>query len=225
MPSDAARTRTITSVVILAATVVTLGILACGGAIGWFVYSMSTMSADMDPEVERLFAAIDNNRAGQYFREHTTPELRKFSPEADFVRFTELVKKRLGRLQSKTVRSFNRRTFNATSNADMVYDAQFERGKAELILSWQRVGTGPWRLQTFRVNSMALIESPTRECQKCHAKIVEDARFCPQCGEAIEPAAKPDDAEASNEASESTDGAAATPTEPETDSEAATTTP
>jgi hypothetical protein len=64
--------------------------------------------------------------------------------EAQFTEKEQKVRDQYGRTGAKTMRNFNVRTFNGDTNAVIIYDETFDKGKSQVTYQLHRSGDG-WR--------------------------------------------------------------------------------
>src|SRR5258706_10212025 len=113
------KTKSIVALVLVLAGGLFLSLLAlCAGTL---VYSFRTMDSEISPIVDELFVAIDSDKFGDTYDTHTTPELQKVATRDQYVQLGQMIKTRLGKLQSKTLVRFNVRQMNANRTADIGY--------------------------------------------------------------------------------------------------------
>jgi hypothetical protein len=156
-----------------------IGLLSCGGLL-FFGYRAATDSAG--PQIDRMFAAIENGTFGDTYETDTTPELRAVASKQQYEDIGNAVAARLGRLKSKSLKSFNMRQHNADSLIDVTYDAEFENGKGTITAKLKREGD-KWKFVAFHVNSPVFQQDlATAKCPKCGEPHTAAAKFCPSCG-------------------------------------------
>jgi len=154
-------------------------IAACGGLL---FLGYNTANKSVGPEIDRLFAAIDDGTFPQTYETATTQEFRSATSKDQYADIGKAVSTRLGRLKSKSLKNFNMRQHNADSYVDVVYDAQFEKGTGQILAKMKRE-KGQLKLVNFRVNSPIFTQDiATAKCPKCGAPHASSARFCPSCG-------------------------------------------
>src|SRR4029079_1127895 len=151
-------------------------IAACGGLL-YLGYNAANTS--VGPEIDRLFAAIDDGTFPETYESATTQEFRSATSKEQYAQIGKAVSTRLGRLKSKSLKSFNMRQHNADSYVDVSYDGQFEKGSGQVLAKMKRE-KGQLKLVNFRVNSSVFTQDiATAKCPKCGAPHAASARFCP----------------------------------------------
>ncbi|MGE0606282.1 MAG: zinc-ribbon domain-containing protein [Pirellulales bacterium] len=185
-------------------SIVILAVLGIGGACavvvagcaGFIFFAFSSTGTMITPRVEALFAAIDREEDQASYDRDFTPDYRGVTTFAQHQRICQLVRLRLGKLQSQTLTSTQLHHNNGTSTADVVYSANFEKGAATIKAKLQKVGDD-WLYLGFRVDSPAFLPDLTEQkCPHCGAAHEASARFCPSCGKPLstdEPAAGEDE--------------------------------
>jgi hypothetical protein len=154
-------------------------IAACGGLL---YVGYKTAQKSVGPEIDRLFAAIDDGTFAETYETATTQEFRSATSREQYAQIGKAVSTRLGRLKSKSLKSVNMRQHNADSYVDVAYDAQFEKGPGQILAKMKRE-KDQWKLVNFRVNSPVFQQDiATAKCPKCGAPHAASARFCPSCG-------------------------------------------
>jgi hypothetical protein len=154
-------------------------IVACGGLL---YLGYKTANTSVGPEIDRLFAAIDDGTFAETYETATTQEFRAATSKAQYAEIGKAVSTRLGPMKSKSLKSFNMRQYNADSYVDVTYDAQFEKGNGQILAKMKRE-KGQLKLVNFRVNSPVFQQDiATAKCPKCGAPHASSARFCPSCG-------------------------------------------
>ncbi len=146
-----------------ARTIVLLVLLGCGGLLvamvalcaGVLFFAYKTTDASVAPNVDALFAKIDNGTFGETYLTETTPELRAGVSKEKWEQIGLAVKTRLGRLQSKSMTKFNVKQVNADTVFDAGYDAAFEKGAGTISVKYKNVN-GQWPLDKFSVDSPLL---------------------------------------------------------------------
>ncbi len=129
-----------------------VSIAVCGGLLFWGYSSADKVAG---PEVDAMFAAIDNGTFVDTYDTRVTPALQAAATRQEYEQLGEVIRTRLGSLQSKSLRSFNWRQHNADSWIEATYAATFEKGQGEIIVKMQRIGE-EWKFASFRVNSPVL---------------------------------------------------------------------
>ena len=157
-------------------------IAACGGLL---YLGFQTANKSVAPEIDRLFSAMEDGTFADTYETHTTAEFRKITSKEQYADIGKAISARLGRLQSKSMKSFNMRTVNAESFADLAYSATFEKGSGTIAAKMKRE-EGKWKFVSFQVNSPVFQQDiATEKCAQCGAPYPRSARFCPACGAAI----------------------------------------
>src|SRR5437762_2518124 len=110
-------------------------IAACGGLL---YLGYKTANTSVGPEIDRLFAAIDDGTFAETYETATSQEFRNATSKDQYAQIGKAVSTRLGRLKSKSLKSFNMRQHNADSYVDVAYDAQFEKGPGQILAKMKR---------------------------------------------------------------------------------------
>jgi hypothetical protein len=162
-----------------------LGVMTIGSCVGLLYMGFKTANASVEPEINRLFAAIENETFANTYDTDTTQEFRKITSREQYADIGKVIATRLGHLKNKSLRSFNMRQLNADSFVDISYNATFEKGNGTITAKMKRAG-GEWKLVSFHVGSPVFEQDlATAKCTKCGAPHTRNARFCPSCGTAI----------------------------------------
>jgi hypothetical protein len=160
-----------------------LGMLALCGGLLYVGYRSASESAT--PQIDRLFAAIEEGTFAETYETMTTQEYRNITSKEQHADIGNAIATRLGPLKSKSLKGFNLRQVNANSFLDVEYNATFEKGPGTIAAKLKSEG-GQWKLVTFRVQSPEFQKDlATAKCSKCGAPHAADAKFCPNCGAAI----------------------------------------
>jgi hypothetical protein len=174
-------------------TIVLLVLLGCGGLFvvmialcaGVFFFAQNRTSAAISPKIDALFAKTDDGTFGETYMTETTPALRANISKEKWAEIGLVVKQRLGRLQSKTMKQFSANQFNATTTIDAVYDASFQKGSGTISVRYTGVA-GHLLLEAFYIRSPVLDNAALRqECQYCGELTSASAKFCANCGKAM----------------------------------------
>jgi hypothetical protein len=159
--------------------------LMCGGAGYYFVRSAVSVSGEASQATDAFFRHMTSGTAAESYQTLTTPEFRGQTSQQAYEQMAAQIRTQLGPLRSKTMARINLRQQNASSLADVVYQARFEKGSGTINLTFKRTG-GKWLVQGFRVDSAALMKGiPSETCLKCGGTYAAGARFCPHCGAAL----------------------------------------
>ena len=79
-------------------------IAACGGLL---YLGYKTANTSVGPEIDRLFAAIDDGTFAETYETATSQEFRNATSKDQYAQIGKAVSTRLGRLKSKSLKSFN----------------------------------------------------------------------------------------------------------------------
>lgn len=190
------------------AFLIVIGVSSCAGVLFWSYRSLDT---DITPVIEELFAAIADGKFGDTYDTHTTSELRGVVSREKYEELGQAIQTRLGSLRSKTLRGFRMHTNNATTTANVTYEATFERAKGAIRANLRKDGDR-WLLLAFNVDSPEFQKDfATKRCPHCDAAHTESAKFCPECGKPLAADAEP--AESADAQPADTETPAASPTE------------
>lgn len=160
-------------------------VVLCGGAAYLFY---KNADASVSPRVDALFAKIDNGTFGEAYKTETSPEFRESVSKRQWDQIGLVVKERLGRLQSKSMRQFNAKQINANTVMDVVYDATFAKGSGTISVKYRFVN-GQWLLDGFFVKSPTLNDLALQQkCPHCGELTAADAKYCANCGKPLEDA-------------------------------------
>ncbi|HVX11962.1 MAG TPA: hypothetical protein VHC22_12330 [Pirellulales bacterium] len=161
-------------------------IASCVGLlfVGW--RSASSADGEISAAVDDLMRAAADGSFVETYESATTPEFQNATSEADYAQLGEVIKTNLGALKSKQLVRVNLRQINVNTLADVEYRATFERGAGTIQANLKR-SEQKWRFMGFRVNSPAMLKDMADQtCAKCGGKYAKSARFCPQCGAAVQ---------------------------------------
>jgi len=133
---------------------VVLAIACCAGFIYWGYQSSAEIAS---PRIDDFFAAVNQGKSAELYANDTSADFRSVTTKQDFTEFCELLKTRLGPLESKSFQSFNRRQHNADSMIEVAYEATFERASGTISAMLIEEG-GKWKFSGIHVNSPALLQ-------------------------------------------------------------------
>ncbi len=171
-----------TIALIVLAAVGSFGLLTVGCCGGLLYWGYSATSADISPRVDRLFEQIDDGTFVDTYDTDTTAAFRRVTTREQYANIGNVIKNRLGALQSKTLASYNARQHNASSMIEAQYNGKFAQGNASIAVRYVRAGDD-WKLEQFNVDSPVFDQDwATAKCPHCGAPHAADARFCPACG-------------------------------------------
>ena len=153
-------------------------IAACGGLL---YLGFKTANTSVGPEIDRLFATIDDGTFADTYETATTQEFRAATSKDQYADIGKAVATRLGPIKGKSLKNFKWQQ-GAESYVDVTYDAQFEKGSGQILAKMKREN-GQLKLVNFRVNSPVFQQDiATAKCPKCGAPHASGAGFCPSCG-------------------------------------------
>ncbi len=150
-------------------------VLLCGGGLYWFYTSSQ---AEVEQAVNAFQARLD---AEDYEVAYQAigPEWKLLNSQADFTELESTIFSQLGKLQSKTMLSFNVNEATSGSTAYFIYNCTFEHGQGQVKYSLTK-STGAWRIVGHHVESPALLK--VLACPSCSKVMNEFAKFCGECG-------------------------------------------
>jgi hypothetical protein len=185
--AEAKPRRTVLIVLLIVGLVLAL-FLACAGGIGAIAYFTFRNSGEEATQlVDELFGSIEARRDTDFYNRRTSEAFRQSASPEVFEQLCELVRTRLGKLESSEQESLMLKQNNFDHFLDASFKARFARGEGTIHTIWQRHSGEPWRLHNFVVRSPLLLEAMAgRACPHCGQNAPLDARFCPHCGQAIE---------------------------------------
>ena len=188
MASVGTKPRRTALIVVLILGIILLLFLACAGGIGAIAYFAFRSSGEEATQlVDELFGSIAAGRDADFYNKRTADGFRQNASRQDFEKICDLVRSRLGKLQSREQEKLMLRQNNLDHFLDASFKARFAEGDGTIQTTWQRRSGEPWKLYNFVVNSPRLLESMAgRACPHCGEDAPLDARFCPHCGKAIE---------------------------------------
>ncbi|TWT33603.1 hypothetical protein KOR34_34350 [Posidoniimonas corsicana] len=167
------------------AAVAALGLLTVGSCVALIYSGFTNADAAVSPRIDALFAAIEADTLASTYDSATTQELRDASTREQYVAVGKMIKNRLGRLESKSLRSVNYRYDNGAAYYDVTYSATFENGAGDVVAKMKK-SDGEWKFVTFRVNSPLLQQGQAMTaCPNCSNPFPANASFCPSCGFAL----------------------------------------
>lgn len=172
-------------ILVSVAAVLAVGLLAlCSGG-AYFAYKAVTRSSNIaSTRVDELFASIENGDEDIYER-FATSTLRTSTTEKQFTAVTDVIRERLGPLQSKDTTSCNVRSINGVRVIDVNYKATFKKGTGTIDARLKNEN-GEWLFDGFNVRSPVLQSLlNTETCASCGASCPADAKFCPNCGKSV----------------------------------------
>lgn len=161
------------------------------GLCGGFLYlGYRTADKAVSPQVDAMFAAMDDGSFADTYETHTTDELRSVASKEQYDALGKAIALRLGEFKKKTLHSFQMRRQNGGSYIDVRYSAEFEKGNGTIDARLKKE-QGDWKFVAFHVNSPVFSQDlATVECSACGKPRSADARFCPSCGTAVVEAAE-----------------------------------
>lgn len=158
---------------------------ACAGVLFWGWRSASTAGGEISMAIDELLNAAAQGDLAKTYPSATTPDFRQITSESQYADLGKMIKAHLGSLQSKNLTTINLRQLNAVTQADVIYQAIFARGRATIHATLRR-GDGRWLLQSLRVDSPALLKAVADvPCPHCGEMNVKTARFCAHCGKPL----------------------------------------
>lgn len=158
---------------------------ACAGALFWGWRSASAAGGEISIAVDEVLNAAAEGDIVKTYSTATTPEFRQVTSKAQYADLGKTIEAHLGPLQSKNLATINLRQLNAVSQADVIYQATFARGRATIHATLRR-GEGRWLLQSLRVDSPALLKTVADvPCPHCGEMNAKTARFCAHCGKPL----------------------------------------
>lgn len=174
-------------VLLALALVVAVAFLACAGLVGYsLVTTLATGGKEATAEVESLLAAMATGEAAEFYRQRTTAEFRAQTSAADFERLADAVRTRLGPATSLHQKHIMVRQMNVDGSIELKHDVTFAQGQGQVASVWRRRAAERWRLHTLVINSPQLLATAAEAtCPHCQAPVSADAKFCPQCGQAL----------------------------------------
>lgn len=162
-----------------------IGIMICAGIAFVGYQAFSAGQAEVDKDVDAFFHGLHGADVDELYETTTTPEFKSVTSKADFADVARLIRERLGPLKSKQTRNFFAKTTTEGTFADLVYDAEFEKGPATIEMRMKR-GQGSWRILQFRVDSKLLRpDALTIKCPICGQMSPHSAKFCSNCGQRL----------------------------------------
>lgn len=180
--------------------VAVLGLMALVSCAGLLFFAFRGLDSSISPAVDKLFAAIDQDRIDQYYDSNTSSDFQQATTREQLADLAKLIKTRLGPLKSKSMRQFNVRQVNANQFAEINYNATFEHGSGTIAIRMKR-DAGDWQLVSFTVNSPEFDKDrASGKCPLCGEPHTATAQFCPKCGKPLrekpkaEESAKPPEA-------------------------------
>lgn len=158
-----------------------LVVVACGG----LIYLGIKQADQVAPEVDKLFAAIDDGTYADAYRSTTTPNFRTNVSPQEFELIAEAVREHLGPLQSKSFRGFNTSTDENGTTSEVTYAATFAQGNATLTVRYRGQGER-WLLDELTIDAPSINEHlAASTCPHCDTMVAASAAFCPNCGESL----------------------------------------
>lgn len=184
--------RTVLIVLLIVGAVLAM-LLACAGGIGAIAYyAFKSGGEEATHLVDELFGSIETNHDADYYQRRTSDGFRQAASPEVYAQLCELVRTRLGKLESREQESLVMRQNNLDQFLDARFKARFAQGEGRIETVWQRRSGEPWRLHNFVVKSPRLLDAmSSRRCPHCGAQAPLDARFCPHCGKEMEAAEAP----------------------------------
>ncbi len=150
-------------------------VLLCGGGLYWFYTSSQ---AEVEQVVNAFQTQLDaENYAAAY--QAIGPEWKLINSQADFTELESTIFSQLGKLQSKTMFSFNVNEATSGGTAYIIYNCTFEKGQGQVKYSLTS-STGTWRIVGHHVESPAMIK--VLACPSCGEVMSDLVKFCSECG-------------------------------------------
>ena len=174
--------------VVLILAIVFILLVACAGGLGAIAYfAFQSGGKEATQLVDELFGSIEAGRDADFYNKRTSDAFRQSASLQDFENICDLVRSRLGKLQSHEQDKLMLRQNNFDHFLDANFKARFAKGEGTIDTIWQRRSGEPWKLHNFVVRSPLLLEAMAgHACPHCGENAPLDARFCPHCGKAIE---------------------------------------
>jgi len=151
---------------------------------------MSAAPTEVSQAIDALFLTADQGTWAATYETQTTAGLRQNFSKENYDKLGRAIHDRLGKLVSKSSKSFFVKSMNGVVTVDASYDAQFDKGKGTIRATLVKTG-GIWRYQGLWVGSPEFLEASTVPCASCGKPRPKDASFCPACGTKIDPAQAP----------------------------------
>jgi hypothetical protein len=163
-------------------------VLLLGGCLltGCGLRDMPAAAAEVSQAVDSLLANAVQGTWSATYPTMTTPEFRQKVSQEQYDSIGLAIHDRLGKLASKSTKSFFVRSMNGVVSAEAVYDAQFEKAPGTIRTMLVKTAAG-WRFHGFWVDS-PVFNTPSVPCVNCGKPRPSDAAFCPACGKKIDPA-------------------------------------
>jgi len=191
------------TIAIILVACVGLGVLLIGSCGGLLYLGYKNTDAAVSPQIEAMFAAVENGTFADTYDTQTTQEFRDVTTREEYAAIGDAIAVRLGTLNSKSMRSFKMRQVNASSLIDVTYQAVFENGTGTILANLKKE-EGEWKFVSFRVNSPLFQQDlATIQCVECGEPHTANAKFCPDCGAEITSADVQDSPTVSTSAPES----------------------
>jgi len=150
-------------------------VLLCGGGLYW-LYTSS--QAEVEQVVNAFQTQLDaENYAAAY--QAIGPEWKLINSQAAFTEFESTIFSQLGKLQSKTMFSFNVHEATSGGTAYIILNCTFEKGQGQVKYSLTS-STGTWRIVGRHVESPAMIK--VLACPNCGEVMSDLVKFCSECG-------------------------------------------
>jgi len=164
------------------AAVLLAGLLCSGCGAG----DMAAAPAQVSQAVDSLLQSAELGTWSTTYDGMTTAGLRQNFPKEAYDRLGRGIHDRLGKLVSKSTKSFFVRSMNGVVSVDAIYEAQFDRGKGTVRTNLIKID-GSWRFHGLWLSSPEFLDAFGVPCASCGKPCPKDAAFCPGCGKKIDP--------------------------------------
>lgn len=170
--------------VLLILGIVFVLLVGCAGVLGAIgFYAFRSGGEEASQLVNELFRSIEARGDADYYNNRASAAFRQSASLQDFESLCDLMRTRLGKLQSQEQEKLVLRQNNFDHFLDANFKARFANGEGTIETIWQRRSGEPWRLFNFVVKSPRLAGAIAgRACPHCGKNAPLEARFCPHCG-------------------------------------------
>jgi hypothetical protein len=145
---------------------------------------MRRTTSSVEPSVASFITLMDEEKYDEAYSS-VSDEFRSAMTSGDFEVMGHVVKKALGKYESKQPVSFKWYTnLNGKKTAFVDYVMKYEKGTVAVSVRFEGIGEG-WKITAIHWNSKLVVAA--MKCPSCGASQHQFGRYCASCGKPILP--------------------------------------